>query len=242
VDVVVIPVGGGGLIAGTALALRAKKPSVRVIGVEPSVLPSMQKALEAGAPVELPPGRSIADGISVRRVGERCVPIVQEHVERVVTVEDQEIARGILHLLENEKTVAEGAGAAGVAALLAGRVPDVAGKKVVIVVGGGNIDVNMLERIIERGLVESGRLTRLELVVPDRPGALADMLAEVAKRRANVVEVHHERAFSRGGLGQVAVQLVLETRGPDHQRELVEGLEAKGYATVRARRSGDAPR
>jgi threonine dehydratase len=228
VDVVLVPVGGGGQIAGAAIALKSVLPKVRVVGVEASVLPSMKRALEQGAPVKLPAARTLAEGIAVRMVGEKTVPLVKQFVDDIVLVEDDEIARAILFLLERDKTVAEGAGAAGVAALLGHKV-DVRGKKVCALISGGNIDVNVLSRIIERGLVESGRLTRLEVLVPDRPGALADMLSEVARQRANVVEVHHERAFGRGGLGQVVVQIVVETRGHEHGRELMSGLKSRGF-------------
>jgi threonine dehydratase len=229
VDVVLIPVGGGGLIAGAAIALKAMSKRVKIIGVEASVLPSMKEALKQGAPVRLPAARTLAEGIAVRQVGARCVPLVRDFVDDIVTVEDEEIARAILLLLERDKTVAEGAGAAGVAALVGGKVAGIAGKKVCAVICGGNIDVNVLSRIIERGLVESGRLTRLEVLVPDRPGALAEMLAEVARQRANVVEVHHERAFARGSLGQVVVQVVVETRGAEHANELIAGLAKLGH-------------
>lgn len=232
VDVVLVPIGGGGLIAGIAVALKAMSSRVRIIGVEASVLPSMKRAIEAGKPVRLPPARTLAEGIAVRIAGEKCVPLVKSFVDDIVTVEDDEIARAILSLLERDKTVAEGAGAAAVAALLGKKVAGVEGKKVCAVVCGGNIDVNVLSRIIERGLVESGRLTRLEVLVPDRPGALAETLSEVARQRANVVEVHHERAFAHGSLGQVTIQLVVETRGHEHAGELIAGLGRLGHAAA----------
>jgi len=156
--------------------------------------------------------------------GARCLPLVRDHVDRIATVEDEEVARAILLLLGRDKTVAEGAGPA---AVVRGRL-DLQGKKVCAVVCDGNIDVNVLSRIIERGLVESGRPARLEVLVPDRPGALAEMLAEVARQRDNVVEVHHERAFARGHLGQV----VVETRGSEHAQELIAGLAQLGHEAV----------
>ncbi|MCC7107724.1 MAG: threonine ammonia-lyase [Deltaproteobacteria bacterium] len=232
-DVLVVPVGGGGLIAGTALALKTLKPSVRVIGVQVASIPSMKAALQAGAPVMLPAARTLAEGIALRRAGERCVPLVKQHVDDIVLVEDEDIARAILHLLEQQKTVAEGAGAAAVAALLANKVMGLAGKRVVALVCGGNIDVSVLSRIIERGLVESGRLGRLEVTIPDRPGGLAEMLGEVARQRGNIVEVQHERAFARGSFGTVMVQMVVETRGHDHVQAIVEALAKKGYGAVR---------
>ncbi len=228
VDDVVVPVGGGGLIAGIGVAIKAQRPQVRLIGVEPSVLPSMTRALAAGQPVQLPAARTLAEGIAVRLVGQKNVDVCKLVVDDIVTVEDDQIARAILFLLESEKTVAEGAGAAAVAALLAGRL-QTKGRKVALLVCGGNIDVGVLSRIIERGLVESGRLTRLEVLVPDRPGALAEALTEVARTRANVIEVHHERAFLSGSLGQVRVDLVVETRGPEHVRDLIEALRARGF-------------
>lgn len=232
-DVLVVPVGGGGLIAGTALALKTLKPNVRVIGVQVASIPSMKAALQAGGPVMLPAARTLAEGIALRRAGERCVPLVKQHVDDIVLVQDEDIARAILHLLEQQKTVAEGAGAAAVAALLANQVMGLAGKRVVALVCGGNIDVSVLSRIIERGLVESGRLGRLEVTIPDRPGGLAEMLGEVARQRGNIVEVQHERAFARGSFGTVMVQMVVETRGHDHVQAIVEALAKKGYGAVR---------
>jgi threonine dehydratase len=231
VDDIIVPIGGGGLIAGIGMAVKAQRPRTRIIGVEAAVLPSMQAALQAGAPVKLEAARTLAEGIAVRRVGDRPLEVCKTVVDDIVTVEDDEIARAIVFLLESEKTVAEGAGAAAVAAVLAGRVP-LKGRKAALLVCGGNIDVNVLSRIIERGLVESGRLARLSVFVPDRPGALAEALAEVARTRANVVEVHHERAFLAGRLGQVRVDLVVETRGADHVGELIEALRGRGFEPV----------
>jgi threonine dehydratase len=228
-QVVVVPIGGGGLIGGIGLAMKEVKPSIRIVGVECAALPSMKRALEAGTPVELPAARTIAEGIAVRKVGARCLEAAKRVVDEIVTVDDDEIARAILYLLEREKTVAEGAGAAGVAALLSGKIADVQGKRICAVVCGGNIDVNVVSRIIERGLVESGRLARLAVTMPDRPGALAEMLTLVAALKANVVEVHHERTFSRGALGQVDIDLVVETKGHAHAGELVDRLVAAGY-------------
>ncbi len=228
-QVVVVPIGGGGLITGIATAMKEVKPAIRIVGVECTALPSMKRALEAGHVVELPAARTIAEGIAVRKVGAKCLEAAKRVVDEIVTVDDDEIARAILYLLEREKTVAEGAGAAGVAALLSGRIADVKGKRVCAVVCGGNIDVNVISRIIERGLVESGRLARFAVTVPDRPGALAEMLTRVGALKANVVEVHHERTFNRGALGVVDIDLVVETRGHAHAAELVESLHSAGY-------------
>lgn len=232
VDTIVVPVGGGGLIAGIATAVKAKKPQVRIIGVESSAVPSMAVAIAQGGPVRLPAAGTIAEGIAVRQVGQRCHDVCRELVDRWVTVEDDQIARAILHLLEQAKTVAEGAGAAAFAAVLARKI-DVESKNVCVVICGGNIDVNVLSRIIDRGLVESGRLARLKVWVPDRPGSLAELLSKIATHRANIIEVHHERAFGGGGLGQVRIDLTVETRGADHIDELLRALQEKNYRCER---------
>lgn len=228
VDDVIVPIGGGGLIGGIGVAIKARRPKTRLIGVESAVLPSMKRAFAEGRPIKLDAARTLAEGIAVRRVGDKNYEVCKSVVDDIVTVDDDEVARAIVFLLENDKTVAEGAGAAAVAAVLAKRI-DVRGRKVAVLVGGGNIDVNILSRIIERGLVESGRLARFSVFVPDRPGSLADALGEVARTRANVVEVHHERAFLAGRLGQVRIDLVVEARGADHVRDLIDAMRARGF-------------
>ncbi len=227
-EAVVVPIGGGGLIGGVACAMKETNPKIRVIGVQTTRLPSMKAAVAAGHPVTLPPATTIADGIAVRRTGERTLPLVQKYVDDVVMVDEEEIAKAILLLLEREKTVAEGAGAAGVAALVHGRT-GLAGKKVCALVSGGNIDVNFLSRIIERGLVKDGRLVRLRLHVPDHPGALHKLTGLVAERRANVIEIAHDRAYFGVNLGETVLDVTLETRGTEHIEEIVSALDAAGY-------------
>jgi threonine dehydratase len=227
-DAVVVPIGGGGLIAGVAVAIKETNPRIRIIGVQTGRLPSMKAAVAARAPEVLPAAGTIADGIAVRRAGEHTLPVVARYVDDIVTVEEEEIASAILLLLEQEKTVAEGAGAAPLAALLKGAT-GLAGKKVALVIGGGNIDVNLLSRIIERGLVKDGRLVRLRVRIADHPGALHQLTGVVAQTRANILEVFHNRAFSRVELGQTAVDLTLETRGPDHIEALTARLRDAGY-------------
>lgn len=231
-EVAIVPVGGGGLIAGVATAIKEVNPRVRVIGVEAEAVPKMKASLAAGHPVEVDSNRTIADGIAVRRPGERTFPVVQKYVDEVVTVDDEEIANAILLLLEREKTVAEGAGAVALAAAV-NRKTRIEGRRVVMVIGGGNIDVTMVSRIIERGLVKDGRLVRLNVTVADRPGALAALTQLVATQRANVVEIHHNRAFSKSALGDTGVELVLETRGHEHIDSLVTALVDGGYAVFR---------
>jgi threonine dehydratase len=233
VNTVIIPVGGGGLIAGVSCALKSLKPNIRIIGVEPEALSSMAVSLAAGDIVRMPAAVTLADGIAVREVGRNTFAMAQEYVDEMVSVNDDEIARAILYLLETEKTVAEGAGAAGVAALLAGKVRIDADTVLCTTVCGGNIDVNLVAQIIDRGLLESGRRVSLSVMVPDKPGSLAGLLKEIGKYRANVVGVQHERAFAATTVGTVQVRLGLDTRGHEHINELIQGLRKAGYFVER---------
>jgi threonine dehydratase len=228
VETVVIPIGGGGLIAGTALALKSLRPEVRFVGVEVEAAPSAWLSREKGEIVEVETAETLADGIAVKRLGDRTFPIIEEHVEELVVVSEEEIARAILLLLEREKTVVEGAGAAPLAAILSGRVHFEEGERVVAVLCGGNIDVNMISRIIDRGLVDDGRLARLKVNVRDRPGSLARLTDQVARAGANVLEVAHQRAFADISVGEVEIIIHLETRGRDHVEEVLEALRKTG--------------
>ena len=227
-DAVVAPVGGGGLIGGIALALKSLRPGVRVIGVQSAELPAMKAALDAGQRVSVPAATTIADGIAVRRVGDHTFDLARRYVDEVATVGEEEIANAILLLLEIEKTVVEGAGAVPLAALVNKRVA-LEGKTVVLVLSGGNIDVNLVARIIERGLVKDGRLVRFAVLLRDRPGALARLTALVAEARANVLHIHHDRAFSRAPLGETEVELTLETSGREQIEAIKRHLTAAGY-------------
>jgi threonine dehydratase len=231
-EVFVVPIGGGGLIGGLACAVKEKNPKVRVIGVQPWRLPSMKVAVAEGKPVTLAAAVTIADGIAVRRAGERTLPLVQKYVDEIVTVEEEEVANAILLLLEREKTLAEGAGAAAVAALVNHRV-EMSGKRVAAIVGGGNIDVTLLARIIERGLVKDGRLVRLRVHLPDYPGALHRLTGILAEHRANLVETSYDRAYHGVNLGDTAIDITMETRGPEHIAELIAALGAAGYVHER---------
>jgi len=227
-EAVLVPVGGGGLIAGIALAIKARRPAVRVIGVEAAAMPSMQHALQARQRVQIPSTPTIADGIAVRRVGEVTFDVAQRLVDEVVTVNEEEMANAILLLLEIEKTVVEGAGAAPLAALL-NRSMDLAGRRVALVLSGGNIDVTMVARIIQRGLVKDGRLVRLGVVLQDRPGALARLTALIAEAQANILQIEHDRAFSRQAIGTSEVVLTLETSGRKQIDDLKSRLDSAGY-------------
>lgn len=224
VDTIVVPVGGGGVIGGIALAVKSLKPGVRIIGVEAEAAPSARRSLDAGQVVPVETARTLADGIAIKRVGDLTFPLLQRYVDDVVLVGEEEIARAILLLLEREKTVAEGAGAVPLAALASGRIPLKEGEVVVPVLCGGNIDVNMISRIIDRGLVEDGRLTRLVVRVPDRPGSLSRLTEMVARLGANVLDIAHARAFADISVGDVEIALTLETRGREHVDELVAGM------------------
>jgi threonine dehydratase len=231
-QVLVVPIGGGGLIGGIACAVKETNPAVLVFGVQPARLPSMKAAVAEGKPVTLDSAKTIADGIAVRRAGDRTLPLVQRYVDDIVTVEEEEIANAILLLLEREKTLAEGAGAAALAAVLNHKVP-LAAKRVAVLVCGGNIDVTLLSRIIERGLVKDGRLVRLRVHLPDYPGALYRLTGILAEYRANIVETAYDRAYHGVNLGDTAIDITMETRGPEHITELLTALVAAGYTHER---------
>jgi threonine dehydratase len=228
-EAVVVPIGGGGLIGGIACAVKESKPGVRVIGVQTSRLPSMKEAIAAHHPVTLEPGTTIADGIAVRRAGETTFPVVEKYVDEIVTVDEDEIASAILTLLEREKTLAEGAGATALAALLQHRTSLPKGTRTAVLVCGGNIDVTLLSRIIERGLVQDGRMIRLRIHLLDKPGALADLTLLIAEHRANIVDTLHNRAYYGVNLGDTVIDITMETRGRQQVEELRAALTAAGY-------------
>lgn len=227
-DALVIPVGGGGLIAGVACAVKEIHPKIHVIGVQSSKLASMKAALEQNALVTLPANKTIADGIAVRCAGTLTFPVVRKYVDEIVTVDEEEIASAILQLLEKEKMLAEGAGAAATAAVLNKKTP-YHGKKLGVLVSAGNIDVSLLSLIIERGLVKDGRLVRLRIHLPDHPGALQRLAGVIADQKANIVETNYDRAYYGVVLGDTVIDITMETRGPEHVADLTAALEAAGY-------------
>lgn len=228
VKTVVAPIGGGGLMAGVALAVKSRRPDVRVVGVQASGAPAVFLSQQQGKLVATDSVHTIADGIAIKQPGELCWQIIREHVDDIVLVEEEEIAQSILYLLERAKVIVEGAGAVGMAALLGDKIADVEGP-VCVVLSGGNIDVNIISRIIERGLVKAGRYIRLSTFVPDRPGGLQQLLATVAQAGANVIDVHHERWLSKVSIGEVEINLSLETRNARHVDEILAVLKARGY-------------
>lgn len=231
--VVVVPIGGGGLIGGIALAMKEAKPSLRVIGVEAEAAASAVASLREGRIVGIETSETIADGIAVKRIGERTFPLVQRLVDDVVTADEAEIATAVHVLLERQKVVAEGAGAAPLAALLAGKVRLSDDDVVVIVLSGGNIDVNIIGRVIGRGLVDDGRIAHLMVTVPDRPGELARLTSLVARTGANILEIGHRRAFADIGVAEVGIVMHLETRGREHVASIVDLIECEGLHVAR---------
>jgi threonine dehydratase len=227
-DVLVIPVGGGGLIAGVACAVKETNSRIQVIGVQSSKLASMKAALEKNELVTLPANKTIADGIAVRCAGTHTFPLVRKYVDEIVIVDEEEIASAILQLLEKEKTLAEGAGAAATAALLNKKIPN-HGKKIGVLVSAGNIDVSLLSLIIKRGLVKDGRLVRLRIHLPDHPGALQRLAQVIADHKANIVETMYDRAYYGVVLGDAVIDITMETRGPEHVADLTAALDAAGY-------------
>jgi threonine dehydratase len=231
-EAVVVPIGGGGLIGGIACAIKESRPDIRIVGVQTSRLPSMAAAVEAHHPVTIDPATTIADGIAVRRAGDLTLPMVERYVDEIVTVDEDEIASAILMLLEREKTLAEGAGATALAALLQHRT-SLKGAHTAVLVCGGNIDVTLLSRIIERGLVQDGRLIRLRIHLLDKPGALADLTRLIASHRANIVDTLHNRAYYGVNLGDTVIDITMETRGREQVAELLDALTAEGYNHTR---------
>jgi threonine dehydratase len=221
---IVAPVGGGGLLAGIGTVVAARKPGVRVIGVEPDHAACLTAALAAGHPVPVALSHTLADGLAVAQAGARPFEILRRVVDQVVTVDEATIALAVLRLIELEKSVVEGAGAAPLAAFLAGRLDSLKGSDVVLVLCGGNIDLTILDRVIEIGLVADGRLSRFTVSISDRPGGLARLAEIIASTGASIKEIVHDRAFSGPDLSEVRVVCVVETTGHEHVTHLHRAL------------------
>jgi len=229
VDAIIVPVGGGGLISGVAFAAKAIRPKTRIIGVQAEACPSAFVALREGKPSVVEEKSSIADAIMVTRVGEADFPILKEKVDEIVLVSEEQIAAAILLLLERKKVLAEGAGAAPLAALLSSSVALPKGSKVVLVISGGNVDSPLLDRIIRQGLLKHGRIMRLSVTLEDRPGSLAGLLDMVARTQANIIHIYHARNERDLPIFQTRVELELETRGIDHIAKIANALRDAGY-------------
>lgn len=232
VDSVVVCVGGGGLIAGVSTALKSINPDIRVIGVQSKAAPSMSLSIKKNTIVETTSKQTIADGIAIKRVGELTFAIAQKYVDEVLTVGESEIEESLLLLTERKRIVVEGAGAVGLAGLIK-RKKDFRGKNVAIVISGGNIDINLLARIIQRGLMRNGRLLRLELELPDVPGSLGMLATLLGESKANIVEIYHDRYSKDLPIGEAIVEVSVETRGFEHQDEVLRLLSGRGYNPIR---------
>lgn len=228
VEVVYVPIGGGGLISGVSYAIKALKPDCKVIGVQAAGAPSMYESRKQGEPIELEKVSTIADGIAVKRPGDLTFEMCQKYVDEIVTVTEDEIATAILTLMEKQKTVAEGAGATALAAAMFDKA-NLKCKKSVCIVSGGNIDVNILSRVITQGLNKTGRIANIETKVVDKPGQLISLLQLISQTGANIISINHEREDLRSEVNSCVVTMVLETRNPGHVDEIKGLLKANGY-------------
>lgn len=228
VDMVIVPVGGGGLISGVAFTLKKLKPSIEVVGVQSSGAASMLNAIEHNRIESLPSVSTIADGIAVKCPGEHTFDYVSRYVDRIVTVTDDEVAVAILNLMENQKLVSEGAGAVPVAAALSGKV-DIKGKKVVCLVSGGNIDVTILSRVINRALLKEGRIADVTIELMDKPGQLMEVASIIARHGANVVGVFHDKSGNESDIKSCTLRVSMETRDHQHVLEIRKALLDAGY-------------
>ena len=229
VDAVFVAIGGGGLASGVACAIKSMKPDCKVYGVQAAGAPSMYDSINKGEIIELPSVSTIADGIAVKKPGDLTFEMCQKYLDGVVTVSEDEIATAILTLMEGQKTVAEGAGAASVAAVMFDKVPEVKGKNIVCVISGGNIDVSILSRVITKGLTKTGRITEIKTKVIDKPGQLINLLQLISNAGANIITIDHQREAKQSEVNSCIVSMVLETRNVTHSQEICDVLQQNGY-------------
>ena len=227
-DAAIVPVGGAGLIAGVALAIKKLRPNIKIVAVEAEKVASFSAALEAGKPTQIAMHPTLADGLAIPQVGSNAFGIAKALVDLTVTVTEEQIALAILRLVELEKSVVEGAAATPLAACMSGKLKELNGKRVVLLLCGGNIDPNVLSRVIERGLVADGRLGRFTAVISDRPGGLADLAAQIAATGASIKQIVHDRAFASSDVSAVNVLCTVETRDHQHLAELRAQLKRRG--------------
>lgn len=231
IDAIIVPVGGGGLLAGVATAVKSVAPRIRVVGVEPAAAPTLKASMDAGKPVRVGPTSTLADGLAIAQVGTTCYELIRGQLDELVLVDEASLATAILRLLEWQKTLVEGAGAAPLAGLMSLK-ESLRGKRVVLPLCGGNIDISVVGRVIEHGLALDGRLFRFTASVPDRPGGLASLTQIIAETGASVREISHDRHFAGADIGTVLVQCLLETRDPEHIRLVRQHLAARGVKVL----------
>jgi len=229
VDAVFVAIGGGGLASGVACAIKSMKPDCKVYGVQAAGAPSMYDSINKGEIIELQSVSTIADGIAVKKPGDLTFEMCQKYLDGVVTVSEDEIATAILTLMEGQKTVAEGAGAASVAAVMFDKVPEVKGKNIVCVISGGNIDVSILSRVITKGLTKTGRITEIKTKVIDKPGQLINLLQLISNAGANIITIDHQREAKQSEVNSCIVSMVLETKNLVHSQEICDVLQQNGY-------------
>ena len=234
-DAIVCPIGGGGLIAGVAVAVKALQPRIQIIGVESNATGNFTAALRAGKPVRVPRRATLADGLATLTVGSNAFELARPRVDEVVSVGEDAIALAILRMVELEKTVVEGAAAVPLAAMISGQLPKLAGKRVALVVCGGNIDPAILSRVIEKGLVHDGRLTRFTAIISDRPGGLAELCRVIASCGASIKDIAHDRAFSGPDVSAVHAVCTIETKDRAHIAALHRALKQHGFPLVVAK-------
>ena len=229
VDTIICPIGGGGIIAGIAVAAKALNPNVKIIGVQTANIPSMKESMENGEVTTAFKATTIADGIAVRTLGDQTFEIIKELVDEVIVVEEHEIAQGMLFLLENQKLIAEGSGAVSTAALLSGKYVPAEGENVVCVISGGNVDVNTLYRVIGTALTEEGRRFAFKTMIQDKPGGLAELTKVVGGLNANILNANLSRLTKGHSLGSLYVEIELETFNEEHKNEIRKAVEAAGF-------------
>jgi len=231
-DLIAVPVGGGGLVSGISVAAKSIKPGIRIIGVQAGACPSALKAVEAGKRITVEAFRSIADGITVKRIGGFPFDIISKKVDQIVLVDEDRIAEAVIMLLERKKILAEGAGAVCAAAVLSGAVKGPPDSKAVLVISGGNIDISLLDRVIRKGMSRNGRIMRFSVRLDDIPGALRKLLGIIADAKANVLQIYHNRGGADLSIHQTLVELEIETRNFEHISQIEATLDQAGYETI----------
>ncbi|RME02429.1 MAG: threonine ammonia-lyase [Planctomycetota bacterium] len=229
VEEVWVPVGGGGLISGVALALKSKKPSVHIVGVEAKHCPSASEALRQNRPVKVEPKQTVADGIAVPRVGELNFPLLRRYVDRILTVGEDQIYMAMVELMEKKKILAEGSGAAPLAALFSAPKEELRGKNIVLLISGGNVDLSLVGRILEKGLLLSGRIMRIRVIIDDVPGSLVSLLHLLSGLQGNILHIFHDRIGLEVPVGRTGVEIQLETLSDSHAQDILEALEKNGF-------------